>query len=345
MTILVTGSAGFIGFHTTLSLLKKGKKVIGIDNLNTYYDRKLKISRNKFLTNFVKRNNLKKIYKFYKIDILDNKKLEKIFRKYNFKKVVHLAAQAGVRYSLINPNIYIKSNLLGFGNILENSKKYKVKHLIYASSSSVYGERDKKPFSEKDSVDHPIQLYASTKRSNELMAHAYSHLFNLPTTGIRFFTVYGPWGRPDMALFKFTSNIIKNKTIKVFNFGNHTRDFTFIDDAIFGINKCINNIPSKKRKIKLNRNPSESNAPFRIINIGNGRPTKLKTYIHLIEKNLGKKAKKFFIKKQKGDLKDTWADVRQANKILKYKNKILPQEGIKEFINWYKKYYFKNRKF
>ena len=339
MTILVTGSSGFIGFHTVLALLKKGKNVVGIDNINSYYDKKLKISRNKFILNFIKRKNLKKKYNFFKVDISNNKALEKIFKKYKFKEVIHLAAQAGVRYSLLNPSIYIKSNLVGFGNILENSKKYHVKHLIYASSSSVYGDRIKKPFSEKDPVNHPIQLYAATKRSNELMAHSYSHLFNLPTTGIRFFTAYGPWGRPDMALFKFTNNIYKSKIIRVFNKGKHSRDFTYIDDVIDGITKCLKKIPKKNKAFTSFSDPSASKAPFRIINIGNGNPVKLKNYIKLIEENIGKKGKKFFLKKQKGDVKDTWANINQAKNVLKYKPKISSQEGVIKFIEWYKLYH------
>ena len=339
MSILVTGSSGFIGFHTTIALLKKGENVVGIDNLNSYYERKLKLSRNRFILNFNKKNNLKNKYKFYKLDISNNKDLEKIFKKYRFKKIIHLAAQAGVRYSLKNPSVYIKSNLVGFGNILENSRKYKIKHLVYASSSSVYGEREKKPLVEKNSVDHPIQLYAATKRSNELMAHSYIHLFDLPTTGIRFFTAYGPWGRPDMALYNFTKNIMKKKTINVFNKGQHSRDFTYIDDTINGIIKCLNNIPRKSRNLNLKKDPSTSTAPFRIINIGKGKSTKLINYIKIIESSLGKKAKKKFLSKQKGDVKDTWANISKANKILNYKPKTSPKEGVKKFIEWYKQYY------
>jgi len=341
MTILVTGSSGFIGFHTVIALLKKGENVIGVDNLNSYYDKKLKISRNKSILNFIKKYKLKNKYKFIKLDISNNKSLEKIFKKYHFKKVVHLAAQAGVRYSLINPLLYIRSNLVGFGNIIENSKKYKVKHLVYASSSSVYGERKKEPLSEKFSVDHPIQLYAATKRSNELIAHSYSHLFNIPTTGIRFFTAYGPWGRPDMALYKFTNNIMKRKAINIFNKGRHTRDFTYIDDVTNGILKCLNKIPKKNNRYKSNTNPSESSAPFRIINIGKGNPLKLINYIKLIESNLGKKSKKIFLKKQKGDVENTWANIDKASRVLNYKPTTTPKEGVKRFVEWYKLYYKK----
>jgi len=339
--ILVTGSSGFIGFHTVIALLKKGKSVVGIDNLNSYYDKRLKIARNNFILNFVKKNNLQKKYKFLKIDISDRSSLNYIFKKFNFTNVIHLAAQAGVRYSLENPSAYINSNLVGFGNILEYSKNYSIKHLIYASSSSIYGERNKKPFSEKDSVDHPIQLYAATKRSNELMAHSYSHLFNLPTTAIRFFTAYGPWGRPDMALYKFTKLISENKKIKVFNRGNHSRDFTYIDDVVKGIVKCIYKIQKKNIKLKFPKNPSQSSAPFRILNIGNGTSVKLIEYIRLIENNLGKKAKKEFLSKQKGDVKDTWANLKQANRVLDYKANISAKEGVMRFIEWYKQYYFK----
>jgi UDP-glucuronate 4-epimerase len=344
MTILVTGSAGFIGFHTVIALLKKGKTVIGVDDLNSYYDKKLKFARNKFIFKFIKKNKLRGKYKFFKIDISNNKALKKIFKKYKFKNVIHLAAQAGVRYSIKNPSLYVKSNLVGFGNILENSKNHNIKHLIYASSSSVYGERDKKkPFSEKDPVDHPIQFYAATKRANELMAHAYSHLFNMPTTGIRFFTAYGPWGRPDMALYKFTENIYKNKKIQIYNKGNHTRDFTYIDDVITGIMKCLGNIPKRNNKKKILKNPSESNAPFRIINIGNGKSIQLKDYIKLIEYNLRKKAKKIFLDKQKGDVKDTWADTKKLQTVLKYKTNISAKKGVKSFVEWYKEYYNKKK--
>ena len=332
MSILVTGSSGFIGFHTTIALLKKGKTVVGIDNLNSYYERELKLSRNRFISNFVKKNKIKNKYKFIKIDISNNKSLEKIFKKFRFEKVIHLAAQAGVRYSLVNPLLYIKSNLVGFGNILENSRKYKIKHLVYASSSSVYGERKKEPLSEKISVDHPIQLYAATKRSNELMAHSYSHLFNIPTTGIRFFTAYGPWGRPDMALYKFTNNIIKKRSINVFNKGQHSRDFTYIDDVSEGILKCLNNVPKKNNKIKINKDPSISSAPFRIINIGKGKPVKLLNYINLIENNLQKKARKKFLNKQKGDVKNTWAKIIEQYKIIREKQQFfldLAKEIIK----------------
>ena len=339
MSILVTGCSGFIGFHTVIALLKKGEKVVGIDNLNAYYEKRLKFSRNQYILNFIKKNNLKNKYKFYKLDISNNKRLEKIFKKHHFKKVIHLAAQAGVRYSLKNPFLYIQSNLVGFGNILENSRKYNIKHLVYASSSSVYGEREKKPLSEKNSVDHPIQLYAATKRSNELMAHSYSHLFNLATTGIRFFTAYGPWGRPDMALYKFTKNIMKKKNINVFNKGQHSRDFTYIDDTVDGILKCLYKIPKRNNNLRLNKDPSVSAAPFRVINIGKGKPTKLTNYIKIIESNLGRKAKKKFLGKQMGDVKDTWANVSKANKILKYKAKTSPDEGVKKFVEWYKQYY------
>ena len=339
MSILVTGSSGFIGFHTVIALLKKGENVVGIDNLNSYYEKQLKLSRNQSILSFIKKNNLKNKYEFHKLDISNNKNLEKIFKKYRFKKIVHLAAQAGVRYSLKNPLLYIQSNLVGFGNILENSRKYDIKHLVYASSSSVYGERKKKPLSEKNSVDHPIQLYAATKRSNELMAHSYSYLFNIPTTGIRFFTAYGPWGRPDMALYKFTKNIMQKKTINVFNKGKHSRDFTYIDDTIIGILKCLYKIPKKNNNLRLNKDPSTSTAPFRVINIGKGKPTKLINYIKIIESNLGIKAKKKFLGKQMGDVRDTWANIGKANKIFKYKPKTSPDEGVKKFVEWYKQYY------
>ena len=332
--ILVTGSAGFIGYHVVSKLIKKSDyKIIGIDNLNNYYDKKLKLSRTRELKKNLK-NKYK--YKFYKIDICDKKKLGQLFKKYKFKTVMHFAAQAGVRFSIKKPDQYISSNLVGFFNILDLCKKHKISHFIYASSSSVYGSNKKFPFSETDNVDHPIQLYAATKRSNELMAHSYSSLYKIPTTGLRFFTVYGPWGRPDMALYKFVKNIFLEKPINIYNKGKHYRDFTYIDDCVAAIIKVLSRKP-KISKAKKN-NPSESMAPFRIINIGNNKTINLITYINKIEKIIGKKAKKNFLGLQKGDILKTKASIFKAKKILNYKSRTSLDEGLKKFISWYKKY-------
>jgi len=333
MKILVTGSAGFIGSELCLRLLNKGEKVIGLDNHNNYYDPKIKLAR---LSRFIKNKN----YKHYKIDINDKKKLRKIFEIHKPDYIVNLAAQAGVRYSIKNPEAYINSNILGFFNILENCRFFKIKHLVYASSSSVYGLNSKIPFSEHDSADHPLSVYAATKRSNEILAHSYSHLFNIPSTGLRFFTVYGPWGRPDMALFKFTKSIIMNKEIEVYNFGRHTRDFTYIDDIIDGIIKVLKSPPKyNKNWNSFKSDLATSRAPWKIYNIGNNKPIKLIKYINSIEKVLNKKAKIKFTKIQSGDLKDTNADISELTKKFKYKPKISVYSGVKKFIDWYKNYY------
>ena len=291
MSTLVTGSAGFIGFHLSKRLLELGHEVIGLDNINNYYDIKLKLARNKYLENFAANNDYKFI--FIKQDIENRKNLKEIFEKFEIVNVINLAAQAGVRYSIENPYAYLNSNLNGFGNILEMSRHHNVKHLIYASSSSVYGGNKKYPFSEMDSVDHPISLYAATKKANELMAHTYSHLYNLPTTGLRFFTVYGPWGRPDMALFLFTKSILENKPIKVFNNGNMKRDFTYIDDIVESLVRVIKKIPKVDKKFNYD-NPTigSSWAPYKVLNIGNSKPTSLIEFITEIEKKLGIKANK-----------------------------------------------------
>ena len=319
--VLITGSAGFIGFHLTLELLKLGKEVVGIDNLNDYYDPKLKISRLKILKKYKK-------FSFYKIDLIDELKVKKVFQKYKIKTVVNLAAQAGVRYSLINPKSYVNTNLLGFFNLLNLSTKYKVKHFVYASTSSVYGALQKIPFKENYSTDHPIQLYAATKKSNELMAHAYSHIYKIPTTGLRFFTVYGPWGRPDMALFKFTKNILSGKKIEIFNYGKHLRDFTYVDDIVFYIDKII--------KLKTN---TKKNIPHDVYNIGGGSPIKLMSFIRIIEKKLKLKFKKKFLNLQKGDIVRTSADNNKLIRKFKVKKFTKIEVGISNFIDWYKKYY------
>ncbi len=335
--ILITGAAGFIGFHVTLNLLKSGKKVVGIDNLNNYYDTNLKYSRLKILKKF-------KNFSFNKIDLLEEKKLEDIFKKNKIQKVINLAAQAGVRYSLINPRSYINSNIVGFFNLLDLSKKHKIKHFVYASTSSVYGALKKMPFKEKYSTDHPIQLYAATKKSNEVIAHAYSYIYNLPTTGLRFFTVYGPWGRPDMALFKFTKNILSNKKIEIFNYGNHSRDFTYIDDIVQGIIKSLKKIPKNNRNFDFkNPNLAESSAPFEIYNIGNGKKVKLMKYIGEIEKYLKIKSKKKYVQIQQGDIKDTHANLSKINIKLGYKSTTSIKKGIKNFLDWYLDYYKFNK--
>lgn len=335
MKILVTGSAGFIGYHVTSRLIKSGYQVIGIDNLNDYYDKKLKKARLNELKKIVRN---KKNYKFFKIDICDKKKLDRLFKKHKFGRVLHFAAQAGVRFSLKKPEQYIQSNLVGFFNILNLCKRYKVSHLVYASSSSVYGANKKLPFKESDNVDHPIQLYAATKRSNELMAHSYSALYKLPTTGIRFFTVYGPWGRPDMALYKFVKNIYAGNFINIYNKGRHARDFTYIDDAVDAILKIQKKIPNKKNTSFKTKDPSESFAPFRIVNIGSSKTVNLISYIKKIEKIIQKKANKKFLNLQKGDILRTHADISKIKREINFKHKTDIYKGLFKFISWYRKY-------
>jgi len=333
MKILVTGSAGFIGAHLCIKLLKRGDNVVGIDNLNNYYDPKLKNARLKrFLNN--------KKYKHYKIDLTNKQKLDKIFKKEKIDKVVNLAAQAGVRYSLENPHAYIETNIHGFMNILENCRNHKIQQLIYASTSSVYGANTKMPFFENHSANHPLTIYAATKKSNELMAHTYSHLFNLPTTGLRFFTVYGPWGRPDMALFKFTKSILKGEHIDVYNFGKHKRDFTYIDDTIIGIIKAIDDIPKPNLKWdSKNPDPATSIVPWKIYNIGNNKSVDLGRYIKAIEKALNIKAKINYLPLQLGDVPNTYADISKIKNDLGYKPQTSVEEGVKQFVRWYKKYF------
>ena len=338
MKILVTGSAGFIGFHLSKELLKNGNTVIGIDNFNDYYDVNLKIERNKYLLNYA--NEIGAKFEIFKENLTNYDSLHQIFKEQNIDKVVHLAAQAGVRYSISNPSKYIQSNIVGFSHILELCKIHKIKHLLYASSSSVYGGNKNVPFKEQDNVDHPISLYAASKKSNELMAHTYSHLFNLPTTGLRFFTVYGPWGRPDMALFLFTEKILKNKEIEVFNYGDMIRDFTYIDDIVESINKLIFKIPKENNKFDFkNQNPSESWAPYKVFNIGNSSPINLMEYINEIELNLERKASKKFLPLQPGDVRTTSANTDLLKDWIGYKPSTTIQFGIKQFIDWYKYFY------
>ena len=320
---IITGSAGFIGFHLSLKLLKKGYKVIGIDNLNNYYDVKLKKDRNRILRKF-------KNYIFQKIDIRNLKQLEKIFKKKKIHCVIHLAAQAGVRYSLINPKSYIDNNILGFFNVLDTLKKNKVKKFVYASTSSIYGLQKKFPLKEKFNTDNPIQLYAATKKSNEVMAASYSYLYKINTIGLRFFTVYGPWGRPDMALFKFTKNILRGKPIDIFNKGKHIRDFTFVEDIVNGIFKIIKS--------------NKKNLGSQIYNIGNGKKISLMKYIELIEKNLMKKSKKRFLSLQKGDVIKTHSDTRLLKRDYNYYPNTSVKNGVKKFIDWYISYFNKNTK-
>ena len=334
MKYLITGSAGFIGFHLCQLLLKdKNNKIIGVDNHNSYYDPRLKESR---LLLLKKNSN----YIHCRADIADTKSIAKIFKNFKPKFVINLAAQAGVRYSIKNPYVYIKSNINGFINILEESRKNKIRHLVYASTSSVYGANTKLPFAEEHSTNHQLSIYAVTKKSNELMAHAYSYLYNIPTTGLRFFTVYGPWGRPDMALFKFIKAIIKKKKINVFNYGNHSRDFTYVDDIVKTISKIIKK-PAKKNQnwIGTNPDPSSSFVPWRIYNIGNSKPVKLLKYISAIEKILNIKAKIKFLPLQLGDVKDTFASTTKLFNQFNYKPKTKVIDGIKKFIDWYKNYY------
>ena len=333
MKILVSGSAGFIGHHACKLLLDKGHEVIGIDNLNDYYDINLKNHRLSLLKNY-------KNFIFYKIDIQDYRSMESLFNKHKFDYVLHLAAQAGVRYSIENPSIYIQSNITGFLNILEACRHNNIKHLVYASSSSVYGLNELQPYSENHSVNHPVSLYGATKKSNELMAHSYSELYSLPTTGLRYFTVYGPLGRPDMSPMIFADSILNNKPIKVYNNGKHKRDFTYIDDIVNGTIKILDKIPISDNKWSgLKPGFASSSAPWKIYNIGNSHPVELLEYIECLEKYLGKKAIKEMVPFQPGDMESTFADVDALKNIINYEPKTNLDEGIKYFCGWYKSYY------
>ena len=324
---------GFIGFSLCEKLLKRGDDIIGIDNHNDYYDPKIKDSRLKLL---IKYSN----YQHYRIDLTDRTNLDKIFNEQQPIKVVNLAAQAGVRYSMENPLAYINSNIVGFAHVLENCRYHKVKHLVYASTSSVYGANTKMPFSEHDSANHPLSVYAASKKSNELMAHSYSNLYKLPTTGLRFFTVYGPWGRPDMALFKFTKNILEEKQIDVFNHGKHTRDFTYIHDIVEGIIKTLDGPALGNNDWDSNQpDPATSKAPWQIYNIGNNKPVQLMDYIEALEKTLEKKAKINFLPLQPGDVPDTYASVENLNRQFNYKPTTSVTQGVSAFVKWYKEYY------
>ncbi|MCB2195257.1 MAG: NAD-dependent epimerase [Bacteroidetes bacterium] len=347
--VLITGTAGFIGFHLTRKLLSKDYEVIGLDNINDYYDVNLKYGR--LAESGIEKKDIeynKKVqsnkfdqYAFIKLNLEDKENVYQLFEKENFDLVVNLAAQAGVRYSLKNPHAYINSNILGFTNILEACRHNSIKHLVYASSSSVYGLNSKMPFSTQDNVDHPISLYAASKKSNELMAHTYSYLYKVPTTGLRFFTVYGPWGRPDMALFLFTKAISEGKPIDVYNYGNMQRDFTYIDDIVDGIVKVLENQPKGKVKME-EQNPSVSVAPYKVYNIGNNAPVKLTDFIDAIEKSLNRKAEKNMMPIQPGDVEKTWADVDDLIEDLDYKPETDITYGVGEFIKWYKYFYREN---
>ncbi len=336
MKFLVTGSAGFIGAHTAIKLLDMGHQVIGIDNINDYYDTSLKDARLEWVQSHSKSAN----FTFVKMDIANRDEMAALFAEHKFARVIHLAAQAGVRFSITNPHAYVDSNLVGFMNILEGCRHNKVEHLCYASSSSVYGANESMPFSVDDNVDHPVSLYAASKKANELMAHTYSHLYELPTTGLRFFTVYGPWGRPDMAPFKFTKAISEDKPIDVYNFGNHRRDFTYIDDIVEGVIQATLKIAeSDVDWDPKNPSPSTSKAPYRVYNIGAQTPVHLLTFIETIEQALGKTAKKNLLPMQPGDVPDTYANVESLIEAVGYKPTTSLKEGIHKFVDWYKEFY------
>ena len=353
MKILVTGTAGFIGSHLAIKLLKRGDEVVGVDNINDYYDQNVKYGRlqrggiiqnlkdginieyNKLITSTTDKN-----YKFIKLDLEDKENLDKLFENEKFDTVINLAAQAGVRYSLTNPLAYVQSNIVGFVNLLEACRHNSIKNLSYASSSSVYGLNEAQPFSTKSNVDHPMSLYAASKKSNELMAHTYSHLYNIPTTGLRFFTVYGPWGRPDMALYLFTKAIIEDKPIDVFNYGEMQRDFTYIDDIVEGIIRVNDNPPKGNKEWDgKNPDPSSSPAPYKLYNIGNNNPVKLMDFIEALEKKIGKKAQKNMLPIQAGDVPSTYADVSDLITDLDYKPETSIQEGINNFVDWYVEFF------
>lgn len=337
MKIFVTGTVGFIGFHLTRRLLKENHEVVGLDNINDYYDVNLKKSRlretgieeikeNELVTSSISNN-----YRFIKSDLENKEVVEELFKTEKFDIVINLAAQAGVRYSLEKPEAYINSNIAGFLNVLEGCRHTNVSHLLYASSSSVYGSNKEMPFKTSDNVDHPVSLYAASKKSNELMAHTYSHLFNIPTTGLRFFTVYGPWGRPDMALFIFTKAMLEGRPIDVFNYGDMARDFTYVDDIVEGLTRLLLKTPSESS--------GDLSAPYQLFNIGYGSPVSLMEFIHEIEKNLGIEAEKNLMDIQPGDVPKTWADVKPLHDLTGFRPQVSVKEGVEKFINWYKKYY------
>ena len=333
MRILVTGAAGFIGAALSQRLLARGDEVLGYDNLNTYYDVRLKHAR---LARLREHAN----YQHITADLEDRESLDAAFARFAPQRVVNLAAQAGVRYSLENPHAYIQSNIIGFTNILEACRHTQVEHLVYASSSSVYGANKQLPFSVQHNVDHPVSLYAATKKANELMAHTYSHLFAIPTTGLRFFTVYGPWGRPDMALFKFTANILAGEPIDVFNYGKHTRDFTYIDDIVEGVIRVLDRVAQPDTEFDpLHPTAASSTAPYRVYNIGNHQPIELARYIEVIEECLGKRAVKNLLPMQPGDVADTYADVAELTRDTGYSPSTPVEVGVRRFVDWYRDFY------
>ena len=333
MKILVTGAAGFIGMHASQRLLARGDEVVGLDNLNDYYDPTLKDARLARLTPHP-------AFRFVKMDVADRAGMEGLFATEKFDRVIHLAAQAGVRYSLQNPQAYIDSNVVGFMNVLEGCRYSKVQHLVYASSSSVYGGNTRMPFSERDSVDHPVSIYAATKKANELMAHTYSHLYGLPTTGLRFFTVYGPWGRPDMALFLFTKAILEGRPIDVFNHGKMKRDFTYVDDIVEGVIRTLDRTAEPDASFDSDQpDPGRSNAPFRVFNIGNHDPVQLMDFVTAIESTLGMSAQKNFMPLQDGDVPATYADTEALNAWTGFAPATSVQDGVARFVAWYRDYY------
>ncbi|MBU0657105.1 MAG: NAD-dependent epimerase [Gammaproteobacteria bacterium] len=336
MRVLITGVAGFIGMHLALQLLERGDEVVGIDNFNDYYDVTLKERRLQRVIEVAGEGK----FKFIRLDLADREGMAKLFAEEGLDAVVNLAAQAGVRYSIENPLAYIDSNLVGFGHILEGCRHNGVKHLVYASSSSVYGANESMPFSVHDNVDHPLSLYAASKKANELMAHTYSHLYGLPTTGLRFFTVYGPWSRPDMAMFKFTKAILAGKPIDVFNYGKHRRDFTYIDDIVEGVIRTLDHTASPNPEWSgMEPDPGTSKAPWRVYNIGNQQPVELMDYIRAIENALGMKAELNLLPLQPGDVPDTYADVDALVQDVGYRPSMSVEEGTRRFIEWYREYY------
>jgi len=338
MKFLVTGAAGFIGFHVATRLSEMGHEVVGLDNLNDYYDVSLKLARLDTLADSAERSSGS--FRFVKLDLADRAGVAKLFADEQFNRVIHLAAQAGVRYSIDNPLAYADSNLIGHLTVLEGCRHNKVEHLVYASSSSVYGLNNKTPFSTQDSIDHPISLYAATKKSNELMSHTYSHLYRLPTTGLRFFTVYGPWGRPDMALFKFTKAMVAGEEIDVYNHGDMRRDFTYIDDIVEGIIRVQDTVPVVDVSWKVESgSPAQSSAPYRIFNIGNGNPVKLMEFIDSLESSLGMSAIKNFMPMQAGDVYQTYAEVEDLFAVTGHKPAISVSQGVENFVQWYRKFY------
>jgi UDP-glucuronate 4-epimerase len=339
MKILVTGTAGFIGFHTALRLLARGDHVVGFDVVNAYYDPAIKEARLARLEAAARAGNGG--YEFVRANLADRAAVEDTFGRHGrFDRVIHLAAQAGVRYSLENPHAYVEANIVAFTNILEACRHHGAGHLTYASTSSVYGANTKMPFSEHDGVDHPLQFYAATKRANELMAHSYSHLFRLPTTGLRFFTVYGPWGRPDMALFLFTKNILAGEPIRVFNNGDHTRDFTYVDDIVEGVIRASDQVAAPDPLWRADApDPRSSDAPFRIFNIGNNAPVKLSAYIEAAEEAIGRPAIRELLPLQPGDVPDTYADASELERAVGYRPATPVREGVRRFVEWYRAYY------